>query len=209
MSTSNKYENGKIYRIQSNQTDQIYIGSTVESLCNRFAGHRSNFRDYKNGKHEWRSSFSIIEKGDAIIRLLESFPCNTRNELRAREQYWIDRSENNVCNDRNAFGEDLKRMKETKKKYYSENRDERIKAASIHNQKPEIKEKRKQKVYCEYCDVSIGYPDVAAHRRAKYHCTNVENAQEVIATNGEHWHQWWLYFDNITKQKNQTTKLKC
>ena len=41
MSDYNMYSRGKIYKIVSDCTDKIYIGSTCEKyLSNRLAGHR-------------------------------------------------------------------------------------------------------------------------------------------------------------------------
>ena len=36
----NIYENGKIYAVKNDITDDIYIGSTIVSLCKRMVKHR-------------------------------------------------------------------------------------------------------------------------------------------------------------------------
>ena len=193
-----KYTDGKIYKIISSQTDQLYIGSTIQPLSKRLYEHRRHFQNHKEGSYHYVSSFDMIAYDDHAIILIENYSCKTKEQLLAREQFWIDEFRQNLSKkQKNALTD----YKAYSKQYYNDHREDLIRKESIRNQKPEIKEKRKQKVYCEYCDVSIGYPDVADHRRAKYHCTNVKNAQEVIATNGEHWHMWWLYFNNIASRK--------
>ena len=37
---TNKYQHGKIYSIRNNINDDIYIGSTTTTLCNRMVKHR-------------------------------------------------------------------------------------------------------------------------------------------------------------------------
>ena len=82
----NKYQNGKIYKITSKQTDDVYIGSTCKPLNTRMTHHKV-FKEYV-------SSTRIIKYGDAIIELIEKYPCKTRDELLWRERYWI---ENTKC----------------------------------------------------------------------------------------------------------------
>jgi hypothetical protein len=88
------YQNGKIYKIVSNETDMIYIGSTCKLLCQRLAQHRSTYKAYQSGKYRFVTSFKLLEIGECKIILLEKFPCNSREELNARERFYI---ENNEC----------------------------------------------------------------------------------------------------------------
>ena len=83
---NNKYNNSMIYSIRSPHTDKFYIGSTTQSLCKRFANHKSNYNSYVNsGIGSFITSFKIIELGDSYIELLEGFDCENRNELEKRE----------------------------------------------------------------------------------------------------------------------------
>jgi len=80
-----RYKNGKIYTLRSNQTDKFYIGSTCLPLYKRLYKHRNNYNEYlKNNKH-YLTSFEIIKLKDCYIELLEDFPCNNKNELEKRE----------------------------------------------------------------------------------------------------------------------------
>jgi len=85
------YQQGKIYKIECNVTGQRYIGSTCEPiLARRLAGHVGNYKSYLNGKSNYVSSFKIFENGDYCIVLLEKYPCDTKDELLARERYWTN-----------------------------------------------------------------------------------------------------------------------
>ena len=80
------YSKGKIYKIVSDSTNDIYIGSTSKRyLSERFSKHKY---DFKTGKMPC-SSREILKHGDARIVLIENFPCTTRNELEARELFQI------------------------------------------------------------------------------------------------------------------------
>ena len=85
------YNLGKIYKIVDNTTDNIYIGSTCEPiLSRRLAQHISSYKRYLNGKQNYVSSYDIIAKSDYDIILIELCPCNTKDELLARERYYRD-----------------------------------------------------------------------------------------------------------------------
>ncbi len=77
----NKYQNGKIYKITSKQTDYVYIGSTTQLLNDRFTRHK-----FQNTG----SSTKLIKYDDCIIELIEDYPCKTKEELLWRERYWIE-----------------------------------------------------------------------------------------------------------------------
>ena len=67
------------------QTNLVYIGSTVQSLEERFRCHKKDFKNYTNGTYHYVSSYEIIKHDDAYIELIEDFPCASRRELFARE----------------------------------------------------------------------------------------------------------------------------
>jgi hypothetical protein len=77
-----KYRTGKIYAICSNKTDDIYIGSTIYSLPQRFGHHQNNKKNICTSKQ-------IIDCKDAYIVLIENYPCETQQQLLERELYWI------------------------------------------------------------------------------------------------------------------------
>lgn len=68
------YQNGKIYRVVCPCVDQPYIGSTAQSLKERFR------------KHKYKFYCGIL----CAIILIEDFPCSSKLELLIRERFWIN-----------------------------------------------------------------------------------------------------------------------
>lgn len=82
---SNPCHQGKIYKITSNKTKLVYIGSTTQTLESRLNGHYNTIKNNVN-----TISNNIIKYKDHRIELIEDYPCTTKAELRARAQYWIN-----------------------------------------------------------------------------------------------------------------------
>jgi hypothetical protein len=84
------YQLSKIYQLVCLSTGEKYIGSTTEpTLARRLSGHCRTYKCWKNGKDHYTTSFAIIERGNYQIELLETFPCNSKDELTAREGHYI------------------------------------------------------------------------------------------------------------------------
>ena len=70
------YENGKIYIIKSKETDKVYIGSTCNTLKNRFCSHKSEYKRLLRGEKFGNStSHEILKYSDCCIELIEDYPC--------------------------------------------------------------------------------------------------------------------------------------
>lgn len=91
------YSKGKIYAIRSHQTEQIYIGSTTQTLAQRLGKHRSCYKVYKNGKRRYMTSYEMLQYDDHYIELLELCECICKAELHRREGQLI-RERNNCVN---------------------------------------------------------------------------------------------------------------
>lgn len=121
------YSRGKIYKLECLTTGKIYIGSTTkEYLSQRLTKHVHDFKSWQKGKYGKTSSFEIIEGGNYEISLLEACPCNTKDELLARERHWIKSMECvNKCIPVRPKGEHYEENKEKIlercKQYYQEN----------------------------------------------------------------------------------------
>lgn len=89
---SSQYINGKVYKITSDQTNRIYIGSTIKSLSKRMWEHKAD------SKYSNISSGEVLQYNDAKIVLIELFPCKSKDELRTREQFWIEQNKAIVVN---------------------------------------------------------------------------------------------------------------
>jgi hypothetical protein len=106
-----KYNNGKIYKIVCNKTNNIYIGSTIQNkLSERLASHNAHYKKWQNQNHNYVSSYEILKENDYYILLIENYSCDNKDQLRAREQYHIDH--NDCINMRKSL-----RTEEQKKEY--------------------------------------------------------------------------------------------
>lgn len=113
------YQNSKIYRIEAPSRPDLlpYYGSTTVPLSSRMAKHR-----YKTNPTVSRA---LMECEDARIVLMEAFPCNSKEELNAREAKWI--RENPCCNYQIPGGRTKEELKdgdkEAMKEYYASYRE--------------------------------------------------------------------------------------
>lgn len=150
------YSKGKVYKITHDRLSDVYIGSTVNLLSKRMAVHRytstkkgSKFYDFVKGNGGW-DGFKII--------LVETYPCNSKEELRSREEFW--RVElGATLNERYCFGHDKERYAEQTKEYrqhpevkerIAETRKEYLQRPDVkeriaeYKQRPEVKEKKRE-----------------------------------------------------------------
>lgn len=187
----NKYKNGKIYKIISNQTDDIYIGSTTEKLCNRMAKHRHDYRKYKEGKYHYVTSYELLECKDAKIYLIKNFPCNNKEELNAEEGRIIRDTPNciNKCiagrTYKQYYKDNQEYIRNKTKEYYKDNkeyisernksyRDEKKEFYREYYQtyysenKAKIDEKRNEPFTCE-CGSTLTKCKKARHYKTKKH----------------------------------------
>jgi hypothetical protein len=78
-----QYKNAKIYKLVSNISPDVYIGSCLVDLCKRLSGH-------KNGMNTCSSKKMFENDAIITIALLEALPnCKSKAELNARELYYI------------------------------------------------------------------------------------------------------------------------
>ena len=80
------YQKGKIYKLVSDHTDEIYIGSTCQLLCHRLSQHA---RDFREGKNKCTCK-NMFELGKVKIVLIENVPCDSKEELYKRERHYIE-----------------------------------------------------------------------------------------------------------------------
>ena len=95
-------------------------------LCQRMGCHKTKYVAFHNGKSNGnKSSFYMLDFDDAKIMLIELYPCNSKDELTAREQYWMDLTPDLIVNKLKAYvGEDkVKYKQQLHRIYYDANRD--------------------------------------------------------------------------------------
>ena len=180
------YQLGKIYKIIDNTNGNIYIGSTCEpTLARRLSQHCGNYRFYLNKENKKNStSFKIIENNDYSICLIEKYPCNSKDELHAKERFYIENikcvnkyipnrtSKEYVQDNREKIKEYYKRkyqisnceIKKVKRNYYITNKDI-------------IQEKKSMKILCS-CGKSYTKSNKQSHEITKFHQNYILNNPE-------------------------------
>lgn len=126
---ANKYNQSKVYEIVCFETNKVYVGSTCEDfLSQRLANHKTAYKRWLNNhkndnKQPYSTAFSVLEKGNFYINLLESVNVSTKDELLMRERYHI---KNIDCVNKCI-------PLRTKKEYYKDNIEQITAAKSVAN----------------------------------------------------------------------------
>ena len=139
---------GKVYKIVCNKTDEVYYGSTIQTLPRRKAEHIRDAK--KDGKCV---SKIIIDRGDWEMKLVEEIEYQDIKEVRERERYYI---ENNTCV--NKF------IPNRTEKEYREQHRERILLRD--------REKKKEKCICS-CGVEVFKHHLNRHMRTQKHLNRI------------------------------------
>ena len=163
----NKYRKGKIYIIRSDQTDEIYIGSTVMKLEKRLRKHESNFREFNNGTYNYVTSFELLKHNNYKIELLEAYPCVSKKKLRRREGHYIKTIE---CVNKVIPGR-------TKAEYRIDNKaqTDQYNADYYQKHKDHIKSKHREIIICE-CGSIHTHVGTARHKRTIKHNQYIQSS---------------------------------
>jgi len=176
------YKNGKIYKLVSDFTEKIYIGSTCSPLSKR---HYQHIKAFNTGKNRC-TSVELLKLGKTRIELIEDFACERKEQLYAREGYFIKLNKDICANKviegrtRNEYINDKKEIiSQNWKDYYTKNKD-KLKEKRIlyiaHNKKLIAEQKKKhraEKITCECGDI-ITLGAKFNHLKTKKHSTFIQ-----------------------------------
>jgi len=163
----NRYHNGKIYIIRSPQTDNVYIGSTCGPLSKRLHKHKNHYKRYLEGKHNYVSSYEIVQYDDAYIELVEDFKCERKEQLLKREGE-ITRATPNTIN-RCIAGRTREQILQYQSEYYQQNREMILQQCA--------------QPYTCYCGTILTYNHKARHERSKKHIDFDESNNYIFISN--------------------------
>lgn len=214
------YKNGKIYKIITSESNEIYIGSTFDTITNRFKGHKRQYKFWKNGKGGKQLSFDIFEKyglEKCKIMLIKEYSVVDKRHLEVYESLWIRKL--NSINKLSPVGGMLE--KQRNKQYRIVNKDELKLKKQIYyeNNKDEINKKRKP-YFKEYRENN---KEKAKEWREKnketllaknriYYNENKERAKIYKEKNKDKIKQQWKeYYENNkdTLKEKRRVKIKC
>jgi len=111
-----RYANGKIYKLVNNTDDEIYIGSTCDSLARCRWTHKGMAK--LKGDEKVYNHLNQIGWDDVKIILIESFPCGNRTELKKRERYWFDRMIPSLNSRKPSKSDEERKIMSEKRKMY-------------------------------------------------------------------------------------------
>ena len=142
------YQQGKIYKIFNTITNDIYIGSTTQTLCNRMKNHRNDASSKAHSHYKLYQFFHQYGVANFYIELLEKYPCSSKEELFAREGHFI-RQEKPSLNTRIAGRND--------KEYYQDNKEHILKQVQEYVNKNRDIVNQKKREYHERMKDNEGY----------------------------------------------------
>jgi hypothetical protein len=87
---------GRVYKLMSPETDDIYIGSTVKILDARLKGHKIHYASFIAGKHNHMTSFEILKHPNVSIELLFEGEFNFKKDLYEKEGQYIQLNVNAI-----------------------------------------------------------------------------------------------------------------
>jgi ribosomal protein L37AE/L43A len=203
------YEKTKIYTVRSPHTNLVYVGATTQKyLSDRFASHKSHYKQWKAGKFDGCKSRVIFEFGDAYIHLEENYPCADKNESNARERYWIenygelsvnssipgrtrkeyqaDNREAILARRKQYYVDNRESISARQKQYHADNREAELtrKKQYREDNKEAISARMKQKITCPHCNRTHSRGVKARHLRTKV-CRAVQ-ARAATTQNEDH-----------------------
>lgn len=93
-----RYQNGKIYKLVNNVDDEIYVGSTCQSLAKRLYWHKLSSVGVKSPIYLHINKVGVE---NIKIILVEEYSCDSKIQLLARERYWINKLEASLNRNKN------------------------------------------------------------------------------------------------------------
>jgi hypothetical protein len=179
------YKDGKVYRLDCLTTNKVYIGSTCcKNLSLRLSDHVSKFKRWKNGcRKNSTTSFQIIEHGNYKISLIELFPCDSKDELTARESHYIRTIDciNKVIPDRTKeeyrpqYYEKNKEIIKERSQNYREEHEEKLKEyfKTYRQEHADKIKKRTSITFVCSCGSTIQRVEKARHERSQKHQSKI------------------------------------
>ncbi len=173
------FNKAKIYKITNDFNDEVYIGSTCETLTKRFSKHKASLTNEQKYNRPLYKLMNEIGFERFRIQLLCDFPCEDKYQLRQKEGEYIrdlgtlnmtiaGRTNKDYAAEHKELYQDIKRRYAERNKddivtrqhnWYQENK-ERIllkqkelyeaNKESINQKKKEYYEKNKEKIKIKY-----------------------------------------------------------
>jgi len=172
---------GRVYSIRSHQTDDIYIGSTIQTLSQRMTDHRADYKQYLNKNPRYVTSYEILQYNDAYIELLFEGEFESRNALDRKEgeyQRSMDCVNKRIegRTKQEHYEDNKEEILVKNKQYYKENKPHILEQIKEYREKHHERLKIQKKKYCE------DHPEEIKARSAKNYEKNKEKEKKEKRT---------------------------
>ena len=214
---TNSYANGKIYKIISDKTECVYIGSTTQPLSKRFYFHKIDSSQKDKYKSKFYNIMREIGYENFRIILLKDFPCERREQLCAEEERCRKEIDNDILlNSHRCYITEEERKEHAKmwreknkellkkkgKIYYDENVELIRENARIYASDPKNKAKIKEKSKRYY---NKHYDKLKENRKEKVECMCGSDVLKKDIRKHERSQKHIQYIENPTKIKEGIT----
>jgi len=169
------YSKGKIYKITNDFNNEVYVGSTCDTLIKRFSHHK---KDSKKEKHQNKSFYKLMNEigyNRFRIQLICEYPCEDIYQLRQKEGEYIRQmgTLNKIIAGRTPleYRQDHKeKINQQIKEYVEKNRKTINEKKKVYRKehKEEIKEYKKTPITC-VCGACIQKGELWRHKKTKKH----------------------------------------
>ena len=183
------YSKGKIYGIYNKTTGiVVYTGSTVQTLCARYARHRTRINNTNDKKYNYPIYQHIRANGgdgNFEIRLIENYPCVDITELNRREGE-IQKQYDTLMNKTQAGRTHQESVKNWAKNNKEKRNDDSKKFRETHREK--IANNRAEKVECDNCHIMVSRSSLWYHKKTD-RCKKLSDKQTRCDCGGVYSHR--------------------
>jgi hypothetical protein len=184
------YSKAKIYKILNDLDDDVYIGSTCQTLSQRMAGHRRCFKHKTNKLHTKMREIGIEH---FFIRLVQELPeCQNVEQLRKKEgeiiielqpalnvcvagrtktEWYADNADKLTKKRHEDYINNREHILEKNKQYRNENYEKvmRNKAQYYFDKREQINNRRRERIQCPYCQKELSRAFLTTHLQKQHY----------------------------------------
>ncbi len=177
------YINGNFYKITNDHNNDVYIGSTCDTIVKRFSCHKLEARKEHNKHRPLYKLINEIGFERFRIELVENCSVQDIYQLKQREEYYIRQmgtmnlkeegqtKEGHKEKHKQWYEKNKETEQEKRKEYYKENHEQELEKMKKYREenKEALNEKKREKIYCAACDCWFSKCGQARHNNRLKH----------------------------------------
>lgn len=170
LESTRDYQEGKIYKLQC-KDGHYYIGSTIQTLANRFSSHKSASKTQTSHAYQY---INTIGWENVTIELVEYYPCDTKDHLDKKEDDYLKQHiEDPMCLNRHRSYVSEEEDKQKKKQYYEEHKEDLL------EYQRKYKEENRDYILHRSAHYRLTHADELVEKQKEYVTKNKEKVQEA------------------------------